>query len=81
MPGGVMSVESGDVGREVRGVDPADDIVASLLPGVERLLIKCFLKEGGVDVGIHMSVDFSVKLYKEKSRYGARKPKIGRAHV
>lgn len=62
MPGGVMSVESGDVGREVRGVDPADDIVASLLPGVERLLIKCFLKEGGVDVGIHMSVDFSVKL-------------------
>lgn len=67
MPGGVMSVESGDVGREVRGVDPADDIVASLLPGVERLLIKCFLKEGGVDVGIHMSVDFSVKLYKEKS--------------
>jgi len=35
-----MSMESGDVGREVRGVDSADAIVASLLSGVVCLLIK-----------------------------------------
>ena len=34
MPGGVMSVENGDVGREVRGVDSSEDIVASLLSSV-----------------------------------------------
>ena len=34
MPGGVMSVDSGDVGPELRGVDASDDIVASLLFGV-----------------------------------------------
>lgn len=34
MPGGVMSVESGDAGREVIGVGSSDDIVALLLSGV-----------------------------------------------
>jgi len=29
MPGGVMAVESGDVGREVKGVESSDDILLS----------------------------------------------------